>query len=299
MKTMKSLLIPALGLSALFGCMQTTATAQIAYEPTIGFVPTGVTMTVTPVVSADRRCVRLTVNAFFNDLNGFSTFSFPGGAVGGGNFGGGAVGGGNFGGGAVGGGNFGGGAAGFNAGMNGVIGDEGYESGVQVANGMNTPPAALQPGMIAGLSRVAKLSAGVMPCSLARRRCRGRIRFRAGFEDEAALMMAMENGSRRSVRSSSSSLARSPRRATRKSTKSTKSTRRQSTRLRARAADIIPRTDDSSARSAAPARSISGRARSDHWLPWRISHGDGLSCMDRWNHTHPADWRGRGHIFTR
>ena len=72
-------------------------------------------MTVTPAVSADRRYVRLSVNAFFNDLNGFTTFSFPGGAVGGGNFGG-----------------FGGG---ITAGMNGVIGDEGYQSGVQVGHG--------------------------------------------------------------------------------------------------------------------------------------------------------------------
>ena len=70
-------------------------------------------MTVTPVVSADRRYVRLSVNAFFNDFNGFTTFSFPGGAVSGGGFGGfggGGGGGGNIGGvGGGGGGNFGGG----------------------------------------------------------------------------------------------------------------------------------------------------------------------------------------------
>ena len=57
------------------------AQAQIAYVPEIGFVPTGATMTVTPVVSADRRYVRLSVNAFFNNLNGVHQFSFPGGAV--------------------------------------------------------------------------------------------------------------------------------------------------------------------------------------------------------------------------
>ena len=67
------------------------------------------TMTVVPAVSADRRYVRLSVNAFFNELNSLQTFSFPGGAVsGGGAFGGfggmnGVMGGGG-GGGAVGGG---------------------------------------------------------------------------------------------------------------------------------------------------------------------------------------------------
>ena len=57
---------------------------QIAFVPDIGAVPTGATMTVTPVVSADRRYVRLSVNAFFNDLNGFTTFPVLGAAGGGG-----------------------------------------------------------------------------------------------------------------------------------------------------------------------------------------------------------------------
>jgi hypothetical protein len=61
----------------------------IAYIPGIGFIPSGATMTVTPVVSPDRRYVRLGVDAFFNNLNSLQTFSFPGGAVsGGGGFGG-------------------------------------------------------------------------------------------------------------------------------------------------------------------------------------------------------------------
>ena len=40
-------------------------------------------MTVTPAVSADRRYVRLSVNPFFNDVNGFTSFTTPLGAVGG------------------------------------------------------------------------------------------------------------------------------------------------------------------------------------------------------------------------
>ncbi len=112
MTIFKKALSTALVLLPLVGGVQPSVKAQIAYIPEVGFVPTGATMTVTPVVSADRRYVRLGVDAFFNNFNFFSTFSFPGGAVGGGNFGGGG---------------FGGGVA---AGMNGPIGDEGYQSGV-------------------------------------------------------------------------------------------------------------------------------------------------------------------------
>src|SRR5208282_1002284 len=69
----------------------------IAFEPVIGQALTGSTLGVTPVVSADRRYVRLSVNPSFNVLNGFTTFGIPG-AVSGGPSG------------------------NFNAGMNGVIG---------------------------------------------------------------------------------------------------------------------------------------------------------------------------------
>jgi hypothetical protein len=74
----------------------------IAYQPVVGFVPTGSTLTVTPVVSADRRYVRLSVNPFFNTLNGFSTFGIPGAVSGG---------------------------PSVNAGMNGVIGPVGFGDG--------------------------------------------------------------------------------------------------------------------------------------------------------------------------
>jgi len=104
------------------------AQAQIAYIPGVGFIPSGQTLTVTPVVSADRRYVRLTVNPFFNALNGFQTFNVFG-AVGGGNFGGALGGLGGAGGGLGGaGGGFGGAGGGFGAvgvgfaGMNGAMG---------------------------------------------------------------------------------------------------------------------------------------------------------------------------------
>jgi hypothetical protein len=50
----------------------------IAFFPGIGAIPSGATMTVTPAVSADRRYVRLTVEPFFNSLNGFTTFNVQG-----------------------------------------------------------------------------------------------------------------------------------------------------------------------------------------------------------------------------
>jgi hypothetical protein len=88
-----------LGIQGLAPCARGQA---IAFEPVIGFVPTGSTLTVTPVVSADRRYVRLSVNPFFNTLNGFSTFGIPGAVSGG---------------------------PSVNAGMNGVIGPVGVDDG--------------------------------------------------------------------------------------------------------------------------------------------------------------------------
>ncbi len=72
------------------GYFDTVAHGQgaVAFQPSIGFVPNGATMTATPVVTPDRRYVRLTVNPFFNTVNGFTTYSSPLGAVGGTGFGG-------------------------------------------------------------------------------------------------------------------------------------------------------------------------------------------------------------------
>ena len=122
----------------------------VAFDPIIGSAPSGQTMTVTPAVTADRRYVRLTVNGFFNTVNGFTSFNTPLGAVGGvGASGGGGLGGGGLGGGlgglggglgGVGGlrsvGGFGAGGETFNAGMNGVIGPTGFDTAMgYAANG--------------------------------------------------------------------------------------------------------------------------------------------------------------------
>jgi len=113
-----------LGLFALLACVPSSAKAQaIAYVPQVGFIPTGQTMTVTPAVSADRRYVRLTVDAFFNALNSIQNFSFPGAGVSGGGFGGGGFGGGGFGGGGFGGGGVGGGIGGGGVGGGGFGGN--------------------------------------------------------------------------------------------------------------------------------------------------------------------------------
>ena len=202
MPAMKRMMGYALGVFTLLGGFQPSAKAQIAYIPEVGQIPTGATMTVTPVVSADRRYVRLSVNAFFNDLNGSSTFSFPGGAVGGGNFGGGAIG-------------------GINAGMNGVIGDAGYESGVQVGNGTNAQAVGGQ----AGLMRAGPLPDGGFgvgdPLFDAGGNHAGAFGPMAGFEGDEAMAqaMAMEFNLGRSVRSAAGDSARGQRRSVRKSAK--------------------------------------------------------------------------------
>jgi hypothetical protein len=211
MSAMKKMTGFALGLFTLVGGIQSSAKGQIAYIPEIGFVPTGATMTVTPAVSADRRYVRLSVNTFFNDVIRFSTFSFPGGAVSGGQ-------------------NFGGAGAGINAGMNGIIGDDGYQSGVQAGTGANGAVAGRESG---GL-RAGPLPGEGVPGD------GDPVFFDAGMNqgngfgmmpglenEEAALMFAMENGSRRGVRAAAGDPARSPRRAHRKTTK-TKPTRKAS-----------------------------------------------------------------------
>jgi type II secretory pathway component GspD/PulD (secretin) len=64
--------------------------AAVAFFPSVGQIPIGVTLTVTPVVSADRRYVRMSLTPFFNALNGFTTIQIPA-AVGGTGFGGGAA----------------------------------------------------------------------------------------------------------------------------------------------------------------------------------------------------------------
>ncbi len=103
----------------------------IAYEPVVNWYLNGAALTATPVVSADRRYVRMTLNPYFNTVNGFTTYSAQLGAVSGGGVGGGGIGGGGGGaGGGIGGGGggagggFGGGGAGggaFVGGMNGVV----------------------------------------------------------------------------------------------------------------------------------------------------------------------------------
>jgi hypothetical protein len=127
-----------------------------AFDPIIGSAPTGQTMTVTPVVSADRRYVRLSVNPFFNAVNGFTSFNTPlGAASGAGGMGGGGMGGagglGGVGGGGLGGaGGLGAGSGSFNAGMNGVIGPAGLADSVGF-------------GQIGFVGQVGEMRAGAVP----------------------------------------------------------------------------------------------------------------------------------------
>jgi hypothetical protein len=127
----------------------------IAFVPIPAPAINGETMTVTPAVSPDRRYVRLSVNAYFSVVNGFSSFTTPLGAVSGGGGGvGGGLGGGGGGIGGIGGIGGGGGAGvggvgGLNggtldAGMGGVIGSAGFDgcdpfTSMMLADSLYTP----------------------------------------------------------------------------------------------------------------------------------------------------------------
>ena len=75
------------------------AQGAIGFQPNVGSFPDGVSLNVTPVVTADRRYVRLSLFPNFTTINGFNTFPVFG-AVGGGHAGpgGGGLGGGGLGG---------------------------------------------------------------------------------------------------------------------------------------------------------------------------------------------------------
>ncbi|MBM82902.1 MAG: hypothetical protein CMJ78_20255, partial [Planctomycetaceae bacterium] len=90
---------------------------SVGFTPVITTVPDGIFLTVTAVISADRRFVRLAVSPVFNTLTDVFTFTVSGGGAGGGGLGGGGQGGGGFGGGGLGGGGgFGGGGGGLGGG---------------------------------------------------------------------------------------------------------------------------------------------------------------------------------------
>jgi hypothetical protein len=91
-------------LTSTLGLVPRARAQAIAFEPVIGQALTGSTLGVTPVVSPDRRYVRLSVGASFNNVNGFTNFSIPAAVSGGG-------------------------SGNFNAGMNGVIGPVGVDVG--------------------------------------------------------------------------------------------------------------------------------------------------------------------------
>jgi hypothetical protein len=94
----------------------------VAFIPIPAAVNDGATLNVTPVATADRRYVRLSLDVAFTGVLGFSTFPVPGAVSGGGGVGAGGLGGlPGFGGGAGGVGGGGGGGR-FQVGMNGIEG---------------------------------------------------------------------------------------------------------------------------------------------------------------------------------
>ena len=73
------------------GLTPLVSNGAIAFQPQISPIQDGVTLNVTPVVTADRRYVRLTLQPFFQVISDVQTFTFGSGAVGGGGLGGGAA----------------------------------------------------------------------------------------------------------------------------------------------------------------------------------------------------------------
>ena len=64
--------------------------SAVAFIPQVASFPNGVQLFVTPVVSADRRYVRMTLSPFFTAIEGFNTIQVPA-AVGGSGLGGGSA----------------------------------------------------------------------------------------------------------------------------------------------------------------------------------------------------------------
>lgn len=81
------------------GPAQARGQGAVGFAPTVGTLPDGVMLGVTPVVTADRRYVRLGVQPQFQTVLGFDSYTIPAAVSGGGGFGGGGPGGGGQGGG--------------------------------------------------------------------------------------------------------------------------------------------------------------------------------------------------------
>jgi hypothetical protein len=65
----------AAGLGSVF---HSSARGQgVAFQPEVSILPSGAFVNVTPVVSADRRYVRLSLDTSFTHVNGFTTYSVP------------------------------------------------------------------------------------------------------------------------------------------------------------------------------------------------------------------------------
>ncbi len=84
MRAARSIVAAFAVLAALLMAPGRAKAQAVAFFPTVGQIPDGVSLNVTPVVSADRRYVRLSLDVNFSTINGFSNFPVPA-AVGGGN----------------------------------------------------------------------------------------------------------------------------------------------------------------------------------------------------------------------
>jgi general secretion pathway protein D len=139
------------------GLTPTVGAFSVGFTPNIQIIQDGINLTVTAVISADRRFVRLALAPTFNNVIEIQTFSFLGGA--GGGLGGGQQGGGQGGFGGGGGGGFGGGGGGggFGGGLGGGFGVGGIGGGP--SRMMNTESGTGRFGQaISGFSGMAQVN---------------------------------------------------------------------------------------------------------------------------------------------
>ena len=79
MRSARSWLVAAVGGAGLVlaGSPPQAKAQAVGFAPVIGSAPEGIAMGVTPVVSADRRYVRLSVGATFSTVDGFQNYTSP------------------------------------------------------------------------------------------------------------------------------------------------------------------------------------------------------------------------------
>lgn len=131
MKSLQQAFLTAIaGLILLLLAVSPSHAQAVGFGPVIGSLPDGAIMNVTPVATADRRYVRMTMNPQFIGAQGFNTWTVPGAVSGGG------------------------GGFGFNGGGLGGTAFGGYGPGYGYQYGNAYGPAYVEPAFTGGLGGI-------------------------------------------------------------------------------------------------------------------------------------------------